>query len=88
MKIDKRIIDDIETLVLTVKDNGVGRKEAARLDCNSTKQGLRILLEQINIYNQTNQRQIRQQITDLFNDDNSPAGTSFQMFIPTDYHYE
>ena len=88
VKIDKRIIDGIETLVLTVKDNGVGRKEAARLDCNSTKQGLRILLEQINIYNQTNQRQIRQQITDLFNDDNSPAGTSFQMFIPTDYHYE
>ena len=53
-------------LVVRVSDNGVGRAAAAQLNSNSTRQGLRILLEQIELYNQTNRRPISQTVTDLF----------------------
>ena len=71
-----------------VKDDGVGREKAAKLNTNSTKMGLKILKEQISLYNQTNQYHISQTVTDLFSEDGKPAGTSYVMTVPTDYNYE
>ena len=75
-------------IVIQVVDNGVGRAAAASMNQDSTKQGLRILQEQIDLYNQTNDRPIRQRVTDLYDGEGHPAGTCFEMTIPDGYKYE
>lgn len=75
-------------VVIQVVDNGVGRAAAASMNQDSTKQGLRILQEQIDLYNQTNDQPIRQRVTDLYDGEGHPAGTSFEMTIPDGYKYE
>ncbi len=75
-------------VVIQVVDNGVGRAAAASMNQDSTKQGLRILQEQIDLYNQTNDRPIRQRVTDLYDGEGHPAGTCFEMTIPDGYRYE
>ena len=86
--IDIHIRKENEDVVVEVKDNGVGRAEAARLNRNSTKQGLLLLNEQIDLCNQTNRRPIRQKVTDLYDADGRPAGTSFEMVVPMHYQFE
>ena len=86
--IDIHIRKENEDVVVEVKDNGVGRAEAARLNRNSTKQGLLLLNEQIDLCNQTNRRPIRQKVTDLYDADGRPAGTSFEMNVPMHYQFE
>ena len=86
--IDIHIRKENEDVVVEVKDNGVGRAEAARLNRNSTKQGLLLLNEQIDLCNQTNSRPIRQKVTDLYDADGRPAGTSFEMVVPMHYQFE
>ena len=86
--IDIRISREAEDVVVEVTDNGVGRAEAARLNTNSTKQGLLLLNEQIALCNQTNKRPIRQKVTDLYDANGHPAGTSFAMSVPINYKYE
>ena len=71
-----------------VKDNGIGREEAARLNTNSTKMGLKILMEQISLYNQTNPYHISQKVVDLFDEHGKPAGTCYEMRVPVDYRFE
>ena len=74
-------------IIVSVTDNGVGRDAAARLNRNSTRMGLRILLEQIELYNQANKEHIIQTVTDLHDADGNATGTTFEMSIPEDYHY-
>ena len=86
--IDVTIAHDTNAMVIRVKDNGVGRAKAATLNVHSSKQGLRILSEQIDLYNQTNHHPIVQTVTDLYDDKGEPAGTCFEMRIPDDYRFE
>ena len=86
--IDIRIHREADDVVVEVSDNGVGRAKAARLNKNSTKQGLLLLNEQIALYNQANKHLIRQKVTDLFDDNGNPAGTCFEMSVPIHYQYE
>ncbi len=86
--IDIRIRWEKEDVVVEVADNGVGRAEAARLNTNSTKQGLLLLNEQIALCNQTNKRPIRQKVTDLYDANGKPAGTCYSMSVPIHYMYE
>ena len=79
---------DTSDIVVSVTDNGVGRAAAAHLNKNSTQQGLRILMEQIALYNQTNRRPICQTVTDLHDEEGHPAGTCFELSVPTDYHFD
>lgn len=72
---------------VSVKDNGVGREEASRLNRDTTKQGLKILLEQVELYNQSNELPITQQVTDLYDDEGRAVGTIFRMMIPRNYKY-
>ena len=74
-------------VIVSVTDNGVGREKAGKLNRNSTKMGLRILLEQIELYNQTNREHIIQTITDLHDADGNATGTTFEMSIPVDFNY-
>ncbi len=80
--------DGVDGVLVAVKDDGVGRTEAAVLSGNnSTKQGLKILKQQIELYNQTNNHKIKQNVIDLTDADGRPAGTCFEIWVPTDYKY-
>lgn len=74
-------------VIVSVTDNGVGREKARQLNRNSTRMGLRILLEQIELYNQTNREHIIQTVTDLHDAEGNATGTTFEMSIPIDYNY-
>ena len=62
-------------------------QEAARSGGYSTGQGLKILGQQIDLYNQANDRKIVQQVTDLVDEKGRPAGTCFETWVPLDYTY-
>ena len=79
--------DGAEGVLVSVTDDGVGRSEAALHSKNSTKQGLRILLEQTGLYNQTNRHKIVQRVIDLTDAAGKPAGTRFEMWVPKDYEF-
>lgn len=74
-------------IVVAVSDDGVGRSEAAQSSGPSTKQGLKILSQQIELYNRTNRHQIQQHVTDLTDNNGHPAGTRFEIWVPTEYKY-
>ena len=74
--------------VVTVEDNGIGRRKAAQLSQNSTKMGLRILSEQIQLWNKSNRHRIRQHVRNLKDGDGKTAGTHFDLTVPNDYVYE
>lgn len=74
-------------VLVSVQDDGVGRTEAARSGGYSTGQGLKILGQQIELYNQANRLHIAQRVTDLTDADGHPAGTCFETWIPLDYNY-
>jgi len=74
-------------VLVSVSDDGIGRSEAAHAGGPSTKQGLKILCQQIDLYNRTNRHHIQQQVTDLTDGEGHPAGTCFTIWIPSDYKY-
>ncbi len=79
--------DGCDGVRVAVSDDGVGRAEAARSGGYSTKQGLKILRQQIELYNRTNSHRIVQQVTDLTDADGRPAGTRFETWVPADFRY-
>jgi Predicted signal transduction protein with a C-terminal ATPase domain len=85
--IRRELRDGVEGLMVSVGDDGVGRAAAARAGVPSTKQGLKILQQQIDLYNQTNRHRILQQVTDLYDEAGRPAGTRFETWIPPGYQY-
>ena len=76
-----------ETAVVEVEDNGIGRQAAAQLNTHTTKQGLKILMEQVALYNQRNRTPITHQVTDLYDDNGRPSGTRFSMIVPINFKY-
>ena len=79
------ITSNPDETVVTVEDDGIGRRAAAKLSKNSTKQGLRILNEQIQLMNKTNVHRIREHVTNIKNDQGKIAGTRFMLTIPKDF---
>ena len=73
---------------VSVEDNGIGRKAAINNPrIRSTKQGLNILSQQIEIYNRFNKQKIKQTVKDLFTDGKA-SGTIFSLEIPASYNYK
>ena len=85
--IDIRIRQQNNQILVEVEDNGIGREAAARLSQHSTKQGLRILMEQVALYNRRNRRPITQRITDLHDADGHATGTRFTMSVPLNFRF-
>ena len=77
----------VEGVLVKVEDDGIGRTEAARTGGYSTGQGLKILRQQIDLYNESNVHKIEQEVQDLFDADGHPAGTCFETWVPLDYMY-
>ena len=86
-KININITRQSNRVIVSVTDNGVGREAASKLNLRSTKIGLRILLEQIELYNQTNREHIEQTVHDLHDADGNASGTTFEMSVPINYNY-
>ena len=72
---------------IAVTDDGVGREAAAAFSASSTKQGLSIMEQQIELYNQRNDKHIVQTVTDLRTPDGRACGTRFELFVPSRYNY-
>lgn len=89
-RVDIRISSDPDNegyLAVAVADNGIGREAAGKINAKSTRQGLKILLEQIEIYNQNNRKKIYQEVDDITDEEGRAAGTRFVMHVPTEYDY-
>ena len=79
--------EGVDGILVSVRDDGVGRSEAARSGGYSTKQGLKILSQQIELCNQSNRNKIVQQVSDLTDGEGRPAGTCFTTWVPEDYQF-
>ena len=86
-KISVIITRNQEDTVVTVEDTGIGRKAAKQLSMDSTKQGLRILHEQIELYNKSNCRHIKEHVSDLKDETGHVAGTKYQLTIPEGFNF-
>ena len=79
--------DGVDGVLVSVSDDGVGRSEAALSGGPSTKQGLKIISQQIELYNRTNKHHIQQHVTDLTDSEGHPSGTCFETWVPVDFKY-
>ncbi len=77
-----------QEITVCVADNGVGRAKAKELRTTGTGQGLKILDEQIKIYNLMNTSKIRIITTDLVNDAGIAEGTRFEITIPAVFKFD
>jgi len=87
VEVSRQQREGVDGILVAVSDDGIGRQEAAHTSGQSTKQGLKILEQQIELYNSANRHQIVQSVADLTDDDGRPAGTCFQTWVPSDYRF-
>jgi two-component sensor histidine kinase len=70
-------------LVLSVEDNGIGRKRAEG-SSKSTGKGLKLTGEFYDILNQINKNPIKHLMIDLYDENNEPSGTRVEVWVPVD----
>lgn len=75
-------------LVLSIRDNGIGRAAASKLMSQSTGKGMKILEQLFETYNKHNPKPILQEITDLTDDDGRPAGMLVVIRVPVEFNPE
>lgn len=84
-KEDKRLSIRIypleQNLVIEIEDNGIGRLEASRIKDHSTGKGFEIILKLTELYHQLYNKMISFNVVDLFNEDQSSAGTRVDVII-------
>ncbi len=79
---------DSAAISVCVEDNGVGRAKAKELGSTGTSQGLKILSEQIAIYNLINTLKVTINTIDLVSHEGMAEGTRFEMIIPANYSFD
>jgi two-component sensor histidine kinase len=67
--------------VLSVEDDGVGRKVAQPLSTKGTKEGLKIVQQQLDIFNKEKAQKSYFQMIDLFDVEGQAAGTQVELRI-------
>ena len=79
-----------DDIVVTVEDNGIGRRAAAKRSDHTPKLGLRVLNELMQFYNKMNgSRRMRQHASNLRSiEDNKISGTRFQLTVPVNFRFE
>ena len=75
-----------EDILLTIKDNGIGRNASGKSNSQSTGRGMKILGQLFQTYNKYNRKPLRQEIIDLYDNDQKPAGTLVKIFVPLDFN--
>jgi len=90
-KIDILLNLENSTLHCTIKDNGVGREKAAQLNKTLNRfhksTGMDLTKERLEILNKLKGMDMTVTITDLYDADKNPAGTSVKIAIPIAYNY-
>ena len=79
---------DSTGISVIVEDNGIGRTKAKEMGTTGTGQGLKILNEQITIYNQVNKFKISMTSSDICDQKGSVCGTRFEIIIPQNYNFD
>ncbi|MDZ7774347.1 MAG: hypothetical protein U5L09_01410 [Bacteroidales bacterium] len=74
-------------LKILIEDDGVGRKQSAEYNRESTGQGNKIISEYVKLFNEYNKQKITYQILDLYHN-REPAGTRVVIYIPEKYDYK
>jgi LytS/YehU family sensor histidine kinase len=73
--------------LISIKDNGIGREESARLNPNKQiGRGMNIMEEQVSLFNKYNPNSIVLKIIDLKNGGKA-AGTLIEILIPDNYSF-
>lgn len=80
--IDIRLFLENGNLIITVKDDGIGRKRAAELRTSDSGQGLNIMHECYAMVNRLNEKAITEEFTDLYDENGEPSGTMVTIIIP------
>jgi LytS/YehU family sensor histidine kinase len=73
-------------LLITIRDNGVGRQETGKPKEDSTGKGMKILQQLFETYNTYNKVPIKQEIIDLLDENNKPAGTMIRIWVPVEFN--
>ncbi len=80
-KVSIEVKKNSKGLTLTITDNGVGRVQAAHKGSISTGKGINIMNEYYKLYGKYSKEKIDFNITDLFDENNKPAGTQVIIII-------
>ena len=67
--------------IVAVEDNGIGREKAKEMNTEGNREGLKIVDQQIALLNKKNKNTSMLKIIDLFDNDNAPAGTRFELWL-------
>jgi two-component sensor histidine kinase len=84
--VDIEISRDQDYLVINISDNGIGRNAAGKKMSESTGKGMKILAQLFETYNKHNSKPLRQEITDLYDEDRNPSGTMVKIFVPLGFN--
>lgn len=69
-------------VVISVEDDGLGRKKAGELKTEGSREGLKIVEQQMVLFNKGKSNDAYLKVVDLFAEDNMPAGTRFEFYVP------
>jgi ligand-binding sensor domain-containing protein len=74
-----------DTVIITVEDNGIGRKRSAELkvgkSSHKTSKGIFMTKNRIDLYNNKHTEKIKTVTTDLIDDNQNPIGTRVEIII-------
>lgn len=75
-----------EQLICTIEDNGIGRAKSSEmksnLDIDKKSMGISLVESRLKLLNNFYGENLRIQYTDIYNDDNQPAGTRVTINLP------
>ena len=80
-KIWIRVYREAAYVALTVEDNGIGRKKAQTIKTEGTKEGLKIVQQQLDIFNKNQTPKAYFQIVDLFDEAGEALGTRVELYV-------
>ena len=66
---------------ISVEDNGIGREKAASMKTEGTREGLKIVNQQMQLYNKIYNKNAYFTIIDLHDVENRPVGTRCELFV-------
>ncbi|MDR2148959.1 MAG: tetratricopeptide repeat protein [Tannerella sp.] len=81
-RITIRVYSEADYVILSVEDDGIGRNKAQQLRTGGTKEGLKIVQQQLEIYNRKQIKPAYLQIIDLSDETGEPSGTRFELHMP------
>ena len=73
--------EEANSIVLAVEDNGIGREAAKALSTEGTQEGLKIVQQQLEVFNKYQNKDTHLKIVDLTDSNGQAAGTRFEVWI-------